>query len=197
MNTSRHCEFLVLVGALLILGAMLPAPASAGGIEPVRLLDQCDPDGEIPQFFIEEILPFLTVQPGCVPHPHSNSVDLEEFFDELPEGGHGGWKIDAPSNINEDESFLVVNEGGILFGHSFTRVEEFGGTCLGFPIDEFFNQAVEEQTPPPECADIQSEIVPPGTMKIIYASELGVGTHKFQCLVHPWMRVEVEIRPSD
>ena len=54
--------------------------------------------------------------------------------------------------------------------------------------------AVLGLTPVPECAIpglfIATEIAPDGTL---VSGPLAAGTHRFMCLIHPWMRTTVEV----
>jgi plastocyanin len=82
----------------------------------------------------------------------------------------------------------VANEGGEP--HTFTEVKEFGGGFIaGLNSGE---QTVSE------CAGGFSNIAVART-RILQGSNVNVsglskGEHLFQCCIHPWMRVKVEVK---
>jgi hypothetical protein len=45
-----------------------------------------------------------------------------------------------------------------------------------------------------ECLPLFGTIVAQGTSTDV--ANLSVGTHRFQCIFHPWMRQSVEVRPT-
>jgi hypothetical protein len=90
--------------------------------------------------------------------------------------------LDAGGSIN------VESRGGEF--HTFTEVANFGGGCL-----QFLNDLSGNPIPVPECEGHLIPDVPPvfattgvppgGSLPV---SGLAPGIHKFQCLIHPWMR---------
>jgi plastocyanin len=89
--------------------------------------------------------------------------------------------------IQKGTPIVVVNQGGEP--HTFTEVKEFGG---GFIAPLNHNQA-----PVPECAAGFKDVAVART-RILQGSQLRVtglseGTHYFECCIHPWMRVTVEV----
>ena len=82
----------------------------------------------------------------------------------------------------------VVDQGGEP--HTFTEVKKFGG---GFITDL---NAGEETVP--ECAGGFKNIDVART-RILQGSQLQVnglskGEHKFECCIHPWMRMTVDVK---
>jgi hypothetical protein len=78
------------------------------------------------------------------------------------------------------------NNGGEF--HTFTRVAAFGGGCiaaLNGPL---------ELSPVPECS-IPGIILATGAVPgaSVTTGSLGTGTHRFECLIHPWMRTTVSV----
>jgi plastocyanin len=98
--------------------------------------------------------------------------------------GHPSWTI-SPTYItpNAGKRLRVTNEGGR--GHTFTEVAEYGGGFVGM-----LNQGLAPAT---ECAAAAGAVIPPGER--IEIAGLAVGTHKFQCCIHPWMRADVKVLP--
>ena len=92
--------------------------------------------------------------------------------------GHPAWR-NQPSylDIESGKTVRVTNAGGRL--HTLTKVAQFGGGRVP-PL----NQGL---TPAPECLMQPSttDVAPGASMRI---SNLGVGIHRFQCCIHPWMR---------
>ena|SRR5262245_56457683 len=76
--------------------------------------------------------------------------------------------------------------------HTFTEVEEFGGGFVPVLNDPPNSPAV------PECAVGFANISVAST-RIIQGSSLLVtdlqkGVHRFECCIHPWMRMEIEVK---
>jgi hypothetical protein len=127
-------------------------------------------------------------------------VTFDEFLEELnpQDGGHGAWRFNfGRGRIDRGETLRAVNRGGEF--HTFTEVAEFGGGCvpdLNGPLG---------LTPVPECAPLTEVapgvVVPTAFLQTgvdagdsIDVSGLKNGNHKFQCLIHPWMKVNVRVR---
>jgi hypothetical protein len=82
----------------------------------------------------------------------------------------------------------VVNQGGEP--HTFTEVANFGG---GFIPDLNDGQSTAS-----ECSGGFSNVKVART-RVLQGSHLDViglskGKHFFQCCIHPWMRVEVDVK---
>ncbi len=96
----------------------------------------------------------------------------------------------APSiaNVRVGQTFEAVNHGGET--HTFTEVAEFGG---GFV--QFLNDLAHVPNVAPECRPEALEaddfVAPGGTYRetVDHAGHL-----KFQCCIHPWMRLEASSR---
>ena len=78
------------------------------------------------------------------------------------------------------------NRGGEF--HTFTEVANFGGGCVGFL------NALLGLTPVPECGTpgifFTTGVPAGGTLT---TGSLASGLHRFQCLIHPWMRTSVTV----
>jgi plastocyanin len=91
--------------------------------------------------------------------------------------------------IKQGTPLSVVDEGGEP--HTFTEVKEFGGGFI-----PGLNAPGEEEAP--ECSTGFSDVAVAKT-RVLQGSEVKVadlakGTHRFQCCIHPWMRVQVEVK---
>jgi len=99
----------------------------------------------------------------------------------------GGWHF-GPSQTaaKVGDTFVAVNQGGET--HTFTEVDDFGGGIVP-PLNVLSGNPV----PAPECLALEDDdFVAPGQK---YRETLDeAGTKKFQCCIHPWMRLEASVR---
>lgn len=91
-------------------------------------------------------------------------------------------------HIKKGTTVVVVDQGGEP--HTFTEVERFGG---GFIPDLNSGEATV-----PECKGGFGNVAVAKT-RILQGSQLLVpglskGEHLFECCIHPWMRVKVEVK---
>jgi hypothetical protein len=175
----------LVLAALVIAGLAAASTAAAkSDHKTVRIRDDCDPAtfnaaigpgtcvGDGRTTFAEFT---ATLDAGVAPHKWRFSRD--EF------GLDAGGRID------------VESRGGEF--HTFTEVKEFGGGCVA----EFLNLG---EAPVPECeprladgtpvAFVNTGVPPGGTRPV---ENLSPGTHRFQCLIHPWMRTVAEVEGND
>jgi plastocyanin len=102
-----------------------------------------------------------------------------------------GWDFEPDTlRIKKGTPIIVVDQGGEP--HTFTEVKQFGG---GFIPDLNHGEATV-----PECADGFKNLAVART-RILQGSQLLVpslskGDHNFQCCIHPWMRVTVEVQDA-
>ena len=145
----------------------------------VTMMDACDPD-------TFNAPPPAGVGPGtCV---RSGGVQFASFLEELGKHGvAGAWHF-APPNTSAKvgQVFVALNRGGEV--HTFTEVEEFGGGIVP-PLNDLSHNPVVAR----ECAALEPDdfVAPGGT----YHEEPleHAGTARFQCCIHPWMRLEVKV----
>ena len=116
---------------------------------------------------------------------------LSKLFDEARSGHPDkNWDFEPDVvRIKEGTTVNVADQGGEP--HTFTEVAQFGG---GFIPD--LNGPGE--TTVPECNGGFSNLAVART-RILQASNIKVGNlakgeHLFQCCIHPWMRVKVEVK---
>jgi len=118
----------------------------------------------------------------------AGSVTLSEFREELADGGDGAWWIRQRAiGLNQGDSIAVKNVGGIV--HTFTEVNQFGKGCV-----PEWNQAVKETVDNCDFGKFIGTLVQPGASSV--PEKPAVGVHKFQCLIHPWMRTTVTVEKS-
>lgn len=121
-----------------------------------------------------------------------------EFIDRLEEDGAAGdWRFaPARTTITRGDSLRVRSSGGEF--HTFTGVARFGGGCV-----PFLNRILGLR-PVRECSDLVSlsdgTRVPRGFVRTpvppsgrLAVRNLGLGSHRFQCLIHPWMRTTLTV----
>lgn len=90
--------------------------------------------------------------------------------------------------IKKGTPLVVVDQGGEP--HTFTEVKEFGGG--------FIDALNHGEATAPECAGGFGKVSVAKT-RILQGSQLQVnglskGEHLFECCIHPWMRVKVEVK---
>jgi len=112
---------------------------------------------------------------------------FDEFVSQLLAGGQAPAWRNAPTSIQlpVGGSIEAYNRGGEF--HTFTEVANFGGGCVA-PLN-----ALLGLTPVPECAipGIFATGAAPGGE--VDTPALGAGVHRFECLIHPWMRATVTV----
>jgi plastocyanin len=168
---------------------LVPAPAALAQEDratPVQIvaLDECDPTTFNavlgPDFCKNVALAFVT--------PFATT--FEELFEEAAsKHPDPGWDFEPDSlTVKKGTPLIVVNQGGEP--HTFTEVAKFGG---GFVAG--LNGG---QTTVPECAGGFKDVAVART-RILQGSQLQVtglskGEHHFECCIHPWMRVTVNVK---
>ena len=180
-----------LLGVLLLAGATHmfaqgtpvrgTGQTTATGVAQVVALDECDP-----ATFNAALGPDF-----CKNVTLGAFTTLSDLFAEAA-SGHPDPKWDfEPDTVNMKEGTIlsVVDQGGEP--HTFTEVAHFGG---GFIAG--LNAPGEETVP--ECAGGFDNIAVART-RILQGSDsqisgLSKGKHFFQCCIHPWMRVEVDVK---
>ena len=142
----------------------------------VNMLDACDGDSFNAVF-------------GAGTCTRAGGVKFDQFIAELTHlGSIGPWHFTGAKSVEVGEDFVATNKGGEV--HTFTEVAEFGGGLV--PL---LNQLAHVPDVAPECrpeALEPDDFVPPGG---VYRERVSHGgTLKFQCCIHPWMRLEASSR---
>ena len=178
MQKTRLAMSLLVAGMAsgLVVASWKTKPAIADDDDKkIAIRDDCDPAD-----------PAWAPTGGCA--LAQGDVNFAEFNSELTSPfangqliGHTAWRMD-PSylKIETEDGVRVRNRGGRT--HTFTEVAAFGGGRVP-PLNQ--GQAMA-----PECGAATN--VPPGAS--VQVSGLGAGNHKFQCCIHPWMRVIVKVK---
>ncbi len=183
-NTVGTC--ILLVGYLILLNAtnaVAQDRVNTSAVAQVVALDECDPltfNAALGSDFCKNValgaLGFATT--------------LQDLFAKAAAGTpDAGWDFEPDVlKLKEGTILSVVDQGGEP--HTFTEVKKFGG---GF-IDPL--NAGEETVP--ECSggfknvDVAKTRIIQGSR--IEITSLSKGEHDFQCCIHPWMRVKVEVK---
>ena len=168
---------------------LVPAPAGlaeedSATAAQIVALDECDPTTFNavlgPDFCKNVALAFVT----------PFATKFNDLFAEAQAGTPDpAWDFEPDHlTIRKGTPLVVVNQGGEP--HTFTEVKKFGG---GFVVPLNHNEA-----PVPECAGGFKDVAVART-RILQGSQLQVtglaeGTHYFECCIHPWMRVTVEVK---
>lgn len=186
MNIRRLC--VTTTAAMLFLGASLVLIAASNPMT-VRIMDKCDPTT-----FNAAVGPGTCVGDGAVTFQH--------FIAEVTAAQKAGaWHFDpTDGTVDEGTVLTLENRGGET--HTFTKVANFGGGFVA-PLNALSGNPV----PAPECATVTLGGLipkPPSPANIfVKAGTTEVGptaggsvlpsgtTTKFQCCIHPWMRIEL------
>jgi plastocyanin len=178
----------LLIVGLVVCGLVL---AGAGAMEmdapkpvaQVVALDECDP-----ATFNNAVGPDFCKNVALAPLGFATT--FQNLFAEAAAGKPDpNWDFEPDTlSINQGTIVSVVDQGGEP--HTFTEVKQFGG---GFVPGLNSGQAAV-----PECAAGFSDVAVAKT-RILQGSTslvtgLSKGTHYFQCCIHPWMRVKVEVK---
>ena len=172
-------------GAASLSPPTAPAAARGGAVaaaDPgprrIEILDACDPTS-----FNAAIGAGTCARPG--------GMSFDQFIAQLTKHGSvGAWTFAPANNVTgrEGQVLLAINRGGEV--HTFTEVEEFGGGIV--PL---LNTLSGNTTVAPECLALApDDFIPPGGSDS--DDEIESGTEKYQCCIHPWMRVTVTGRGS-
>src|SRR6202795_22585 len=118
------------------------------------------------------------------------ATTLSDLFQKAANGTPDpGWDFEPDTvKIKEGGTVSVVDQGGEP--HTFTEVKQFGGGFIG-PLNH--GEATVQ-----ECDGGFSKVAVAKT-RILQASHIDItglkkGTHLFECCIHPWMRMKVEVK---
>jgi plastocyanin len=170
MRRARLAAAGVCVVALVAAAVAWVGPGSRN----VQMLDNCDG----PSFN-------AAIGPGTC--TRNGGLTFQKFFGALARGGAPSWRFSPGQlKLNAGGTITAPNRGGEF--HTFTRVAAFGGGCIA-PLN-----AALGLTPVPECGIpgiLATTGAGPGGS--VTTGSLAAGTHRFMCLIHPWMKTTVTV----
>ncbi len=178
-------KYMVAIGVVLTLTAfslvVARGHASSNDTEVLTAADDCEP-----------VSFNAAVGPGtCV---GNGETTFGQFVGQLiKERVADEWEFDPDHfSVDSGTTITLVNIGGET--HTFTVVGNFGGGLI--PI---LNQLSGNPIPAAGCSFVPSNtnlFVPAGGTASFTTGNggtLGVGVHKIQCCIHPWMRATVTV----
>ncbi len=187
MRATSKTTALAMVAALAFATHAIAQPNSQP-LAQVIALDECDP---------ESFNAVLSESGGGFCH----NVSLAAFgysttLSDLLTGAESGtpdpgWDFEPDKlEIEQGTILSVVDQGGEP--HTFTEVKAFGNGFLP-PLNPGSSTSVI-----PECQGGFKNIAVART-RIVQGSHLDItrlskGKHLFQCCIHPWMRMEVDVK---
>jgi hypothetical protein len=167
MRRTRLVVLTTVAGAALAAASIALAAPSSGT---VVMLDACDP-----ATFNAAIGEGTCERTG-------GGVTFDTFIGQLlTHGTAPSWRFAGPATVAAGGTLTAVNRGGEF--HTFTKVAAFGGGC----VDELND--LLGLTPVPECAQAPGIFFSTGAAMggSVTTAPLAAGTHRFMCLIHPWM----------
>jgi plastocyanin len=168
---------------LVFVGAAAIHQGDAPSVAQVVALDECDPTT-----FNAAIGPDFCKNVSLAVLGYATTI--QDLFAKAAAGTPDPkWDFEPDTlSINKGTVVSVVDQGGEP--HTFTEVKEFGGG--------FIPGLNSGQAPVPECASGFSDVSVAKTRLLQGSTSqitgLSKGVHHFQCCLHPWMRVTVDVK---
>src|SRR4051812_47683750 len=168
----------LVAAAVITVGAA--SSASAADQQVIKVKDACDP------------VTFNAAlgEGACVRDDRGSRVEFEDLIAKLQtKGSDWHWRFTHHKvHIDAGESLLVVQDKGGE-GHTFGE----GGAFAPGGVPEVTRLRGARGAPAGDCSQMQATYVGPGRTSF-EVSGLPGGTHRFQCLIHPWMQTTVVVR---
>jgi plastocyanin len=193
----------VLSGTVLLFGLVFAGTAAASDgsrVQVIQLQDRCDPvtfnaagiaciarpDGKVQ---LQTLLNFISAKPAAV-------LDARNAL---------GWRFQPDhADIKAGTTLIAANVGGEV--HTFTEVTDTGFVNSCVPqVAPIFAKVLPAPTAaecatlaPPNVNPDSTLVFPvgfPGNPRTTLASvENDTGTELYQCLIHPWMRLTLQVK---
>jgi hypothetical protein len=171
---------------VIAIAIVLNSKGTAESVLEIRARDDCDPT----------TFNLMIGAGTCVGNGNTTFTRfLQEFMED---GSVGAWKFSPDTTgIDAGQKTLLVSRGGEL--HTFTKVKTFGGGIV--PI-------LNTEPETPECLALggnptsmtgDSTPIFPGAVipgPVAGSTTLPRGKTRFQCCIHPWMRVTLEVKSN-
>ena len=173
MRRSLHSLAFALAPAIPVACSDSSGPAETTH---VSMQDQCEPSS-------------FNAALGAGTCTRQGTVTFAQFNTELNASHQvAAWRFVPPTlSIHVGQAITAMNDGGEV--HTFTEVEQFGGGIV-----PSLNQASGNTVEAPECAQLTAadHVAAGATFTTDVATE--VGTERYQCCIHPWMRAVVTVK---
>src|SRR3954465_2655880 len=174
-NRSMHRSLGLLAIALAVAG-VAACSDSSGPVETtnVSMPDQCDAAS-------------FNAALGAGTCSTQGSVTFAQFNGELNSSHQvAAWRyVPSTLEIHVGQAITAINQGGET--HTFTEVDQFGGGIV-----PSLNELAHATAVAPEGQALEADdFVAPGGTYREQVSE--TGTVKFQCCIHPWMKLEAQV----
>lgn len=172
----RRRLFGSVASAVVLVLALTSIAYGAADHRRVTVLDACDG----PSFN-------AVIGPGTC--ERNGGVTFDAFIGQLITMGEApAWRFAPATMMLADGGAIdAYNRGGEF--HTFTEVAAFGGGCV-----PELNDALGGLVPVPECefpGIFGATGIAPGDE--LEGQPLTSGTHRFMCLIHPWMQTTVSV----
>ena len=167
-------------------GESADAEENSPGLAQVVALDECDPTT-----FNAALGPDFCKNVALAALGYATT--LSDLFLKAGEGKPDpGWDFEPDTvTMKEGATLSVVDLGGEP--HTFTEVEQFGGGFIG-PLNHGEPTVHECSGGFSNLAVAKTRILQASTVNITGLKE---GKHLFECCIHPWMRVTVDVKGED
>ena len=181
-RASRKRRHLIAAAVFALLVPVFTAPAAlaASGRTEIQLQDRCDPTS------------FTAAGIPCV---GKGDVTLNELVATLnpDDFGHDKWRFSREqTHIVEGEKLHLTNTGGEF--HTFSEVVKFGPSPILPPDAQILNAVFPPNKKVAQPIGDPFEVALEPGMSADLQHPLGVGVHRFECMIHPWMQTTVEVR---
>jgi plastocyanin len=160
-----------------------PQPEHTAAVVQIIALDECDPTT-----FNAALGPDFCKNVALAPLNFATTFD--DLFKKAAAGTPDpGWDFEPDVlNVKQGTTLVVTNQGGEP--HTFTEIKNFGG---GFVEGLNAGEPIVS-----ECAGGFKNVEVAKTRIIqgssVNVTDLSKGEHRFQCCIHPWMRMKVEVK---
>ena len=118
------------------------------------------------------------------------ATTLDQLFAKAAAGTPDpGWDFEPDIlTVKQGTTVVVTDQGGEP--HTFTEVKKFGGGFIA-PLNAG-EETVQECAGGFQNVDVAKTRIIQGSQ--VNVTDLSKGEHLFQCCIHPWMRVKVEVK---
>lgn len=173
-----------LAGAALVAASLsVSAPATASGVssdDRIQMQDDCE------QVSFEAAL-------GAGACGGDGDTTFSELVSSLLAGRPDGkWRMHSDdTHVRRGHGLHIKNTGGEF--HTFTEVSSFGPGCVS-AINDLMGLS---GAPAADCGAAFGDArtaLPAGGSGTLPTAGMSVGTHLFECMVHPWMTARIDVR---